>query len=69
MRFSCAALLEEILAAPEGAAARAKVIARRHREARHPVPGSGHSHHEPDDPRSPWLIAIAEEAGVPYAGK
>jgi citrate synthase len=69
MRFSCAALLEEILAAPEGEAARAKAIARRHREARHPVPGFGHPHHKPDDPRSPRLIAIAEEAGVPYAGK
>lgn len=61
----CAALLEEILAAPEGEAERARAIARRHREAKRPVPGFGHPHHKPDDPRSPRLIAIAEEAGVP----
>lgn len=69
MRFSCAALLQDMLAGPEAEAARAKAIARRHREARQPVPGFGHPHHEPDDPRSPRLIAIAEEAGVPYAEK
>ncbi|HWQ37500.1 MAG TPA: citrate/2-methylcitrate synthase, partial [Burkholderiales bacterium] len=34
----CAALLEEILAAPEGEAERARAIARRHREAKRPVP-------------------------------
>ena len=61
----CAANLEEILSAPEGEAARAKAIAKRFREAKMPIPGFGHPHHKPDDPRSPRLLAIAEEAGVP----
>lgn len=61
----CAALLEEILSAPEGEAERAQAIARRHREQKRPVPGFGHPHHKPDDPRSPKLLAIAEGAGVP----
>lgn len=61
----CAANLEEILAAPEGEAARAKAIAQRVRAAKQPIPGFGHPHHKPDDPRSPKLLAIAGEAGVP----
>ena len=61
----CAANLEEILSAPEGEAARAKTIAQRVRAAKQPIPGFGHPHHKPDDPRSPRLIAVAEEAGVP----
>lgn len=61
----CAKNLEEILAAPEGEAARAKSIARRFRDAKQPIPGFGHPHHKPDDPRSPRLLAIAGEAGVP----
>ncbi len=61
----CAANLEEILAASEGEAERAKAIAKRFREAKLPIPGFGHPHHKPDDPRSPCLLAIAEEAGVP----
>jgi citrate synthase len=61
----CAKNLEEILQAPEGEAARAKAIAQRVRAAKQPIPGFGHPHHKPDDPRSPRLIAVAEEAGVP----
>jgi citrate synthase len=62
----CAKLLEEMLAAPEGEAAqRAKAIAERHRSAKLPLPGFGHPIHKPDDPRSPRLLALAEEAGVP----
>jgi citrate synthase len=61
----CAFNLEEILSAPEGEAARAKAIAQRVRAAKQPIPGFGHPHHKPDDPRSPRLLAIAEEAGVP----
>jgi citrate synthase len=61
----CAANLEEILAAPEGEAARAKAIAQRVRAAKQPIPGFGHPHHKPDDPRSPKLLAVAEAAGVP----
>jgi citrate synthase len=61
----CAKNIEEILAAPEGEEARAKAIAQRVRAAKQPIPGFGHPHHKPDDPRSPRLIAVAEEAGVP----
>lgn len=61
----CAKNLEEMLAAPEGEAGRARAIARRFREAKQPIPGFGHPHHKPDDPRSPKLLAIADEAGVP----
>jgi citrate synthase len=60
----CAALLEEILGAPEGEAARATAIAQRMRSAKQSVPGFGHPFHKPDDPRTPRLIAVAEEAGV-----
>jgi len=67
----CAANLEEILAAgkdaggAEGEAARARAIAQRVRAAKRAIPGFGHPHHKPDDPRSPRLLAVAEEAGVP----
>ncbi len=61
----CAALLEEILAAPDGEAERARAIAQRFRAERRPVPGFGHPIHKPDDPRSPRLLALAQEAGVP----
>jgi citrate synthase len=29
-----------------------------------PIPGFGHLHHKPDDPRSPRLFAVAERAGI-----
>ena len=61
----CAANLDEILAAPKDEQARAKAIAQRFRAAKKPIPGFGHPHHKPDDPRSPRLLAVAEEAGVP----
>ena len=61
----CAKNLEEILAAPTAEATRAKAIAKRFREEKKPIPGFGHPHHKPDDPRSPRLLALAEEAGVP----
>jgi citrate synthase len=67
----CAQNLEEILAAGrqaggvEGEAARARAIAQRVRAAKKAIPGFGHPHHKPDDPRSPRLLAVAEEAGVP----
>ena len=62
----CAKNIEEILAGPDAEhAARAKAIAQRVRAAKQPIPGFGHPHHKPDDPRSPRLIAVAEDAGVP----
>jgi citrate synthase len=58
----CAANLEEILSAPEGEQARAKAIAQRVRAAKRPIPGFGHPHHKPDDPRSPRLLAAEVDA-------
>ncbi len=60
----CAANLEEILAS-SSQETKAKEIAIRFRRAKRPIPGFGHPHHKPDDPRSPRLLALAEEAGVP----
>ena len=61
-----AALLDEIVAATDRAAA-ARRIAEAHREARRPVPGFGHHLHRPDDPRTPKLLAVARAEGVPGA--
>ena len=60
----CAANLEEIISS-ENQPNTAKTIAQRFRAAKTPIPGFGHPHHKPDDPRSPRLLEIAEEAGVP----
>lgn len=60
----CAALLAEIREAPEGAPARARAIAERHRAAGRPVHGFGHPLHKPDDPRALRLLALAEEHGL-----
>lgn len=35
-----------------------------HRQARQPLPGFGHPHHKPDDPRSPRLFAVGRAAGI-----
>ena len=61
----CAANLEEILSSPERKPTRARQLHIVFAQAKQPIPGFGHPHHKPDDPRSPRLIAIAEEAGVP----
>jgi citrate synthase len=61
----CASNIEEILSSQGNEQETARKIARRFREAKQPIPGFGHPHHKPDDPRSPRLLAIAEEAGVP----
>ena len=61
----CSALIEEILAAPEGVEARARAVAERHRKERKPMHGFGHPYHRPDDPRPPRLFALAEREGVP----
>lgn len=60
----CAELLEEMLAAPEGAEARAQAIAQRLRAAGKVVHGFGHPHHKPDDPRTPRMLAVARAEGV-----
>jgi len=61
----CATNIEEILNSQGNEQETARKIARRFREAKQPIPGFGHPHHKPDDPRSPRLLALAEEAGVP----
>ncbi len=61
----CAKLIEEMLVAPEGVAARARAIAERIRAERRPIHGFGHPYHRPDDPRPPRLFAIARAQGVP----
>ncbi|MEE8443842.1 MAG: citryl-CoA lyase, partial [Alphaproteobacteria bacterium] len=60
----CAALLERMLASPEGTEAEATRIAEEHRAAKFPLPGFGHPLHKPDDPRSPVLFALAARQGV-----
>lgn len=60
-----AALIDTLLAAPEGMVECARRIAEEHAAAKRSVPGFGHPFHKPDDPRSPRLLAIAEAQGVP----
>lgn len=62
---NCGLVLEEILAAPEGVKDRARHVAVRYRTAKSALPGFGNHLHRPDDPRSPRLLALAEEQGVP----
>ncbi|MBM3395175.1 MAG: citryl-CoA lyase [Betaproteobacteria bacterium] len=58
-------LIEEVLSAPEGEAARAQAIAQRHRANKLVLPGFGHHLHKPDDPRSARLLSLAAEHGTP----
>jgi citrate synthase len=60
-----AAVIAEVMSDPAGVDAGALAVARRHRAARSTLPGFGHHLHRPDDPRSPRLFAVAQEAGVP----
>jgi len=61
----CAALLEEIVAAPDGAKKDvARGIVERFRRERKPIPGYGHPVHKNGDPRVARLAAIAAEVGV-----
>lgn len=55
--------LESIIAAqdPQG---EATAIVARYRAARQPVPGFGHPHFRPEDPRSLKLLQVAEQAGL-----
>jgi citrate synthase len=59
----CAALLEQVLGAPD-AATEAQRVAEEHRAAKRPVPGFGHPEHKPDDPRSIVLLDLAAAQGV-----
>lgn len=55
----CAAILQEL--AKEGDV---RKTAERLISSGQPIPGFGHLHHKPDDPRTPRLFAVAEKAGV-----
>jgi citrate synthase len=55
----CAAILQEL--AKEGDV---RKTAERLIASGQPIPGFGHLHHKPDDPRTPRLFAVAEKAGV-----
>jgi citrate synthase len=59
----CAALLSRLVASTD-AAREASTVAQEHRAAKRPLPGFGHPEHKPDDPRTPRILAIAEEHGV-----
>jgi len=55
----CAAILQQL--AKEGDV---RQTAQRLIASGQPIPGFGHLHHKPDDPRTPRLFAVAEKAGV-----
>jgi citrate synthase len=55
----CAAILQEL--AKDG---NVRKTAERLIASGQPIPGFGHLHHKPDDPRTPRLFAVAEKAGV-----
>lgn len=57
----CAAILQELAKEGEGAV---RKTAQRLIASGQPIPGFGHLHHKPDDPRTPRLFAVAEKAGV-----
>ena len=56
--------LDEVIQAPDPDK-KAREIVERYRSQRKPVPGFGHPHHRPEDPRTQKLLAVAEDAGVP----
>jgi citrate synthase len=62
---NAAALLRKITTDPAGVQAAAQREVESYRAQGRFVPGFGHPHHRPDDPRSPRLLAFAEAQGVP----
>jgi citrate synthase len=63
-----AKLLEEIVAAGADGEKTAKAIVSRYLTSKRSIPGFGNRQHKPDDPRTPRILAIAEENGLagPY---
>ena len=59
-----AQILSEMLTAEEGVEAAGARIAQQYRDAGDRLPGFGHNLHRPDDPRTPKLLQVAEDAGV-----
>jgi citrate synthase len=62
-----AVLLSEITTAGAAAQDTAGAIVARLRAQRRPLPGFGHPHHKPDDPRALRLFQIARETGIAAA--
>lgn len=60
----CARILQQGLAEGGDADAYCARVVAEHRAARKALPGFGHPHHKPDDPRTPRLFAVARAAGV-----
>ena len=58
----CAAILQELANEGEGTV---RKTAERLIASGQPIPGFGHLHHKPDDPRTPRLFALAEKTGIP----
>jgi citrate synthase len=61
---NAAELLERICSDPAGVEAAARREAEAYRAEGKPLPGFGHPHHKPDDPRTPKLFEVAESNGV-----
>ncbi len=59
----CARILQAGVQAGGNPDAYCVEVVRAHRSERRPVPGFGHATHTPDDPRTPRLLTIAEQAG------
>lgn len=60
----CGKLLNQLLESNQPLPEAARELARRHREVKRPLPGFGHPHHRPDDPRAQRLIALAKQHGI-----
>ena len=60
-----ALLLDQIVADPLGFEVAAQREAQGYKERREPVPGFGHPHHKPDDPRTVRLFVLADELQLP----
>lgn len=59
----CAAILARLVSSND-VVAEARAVAEEHRAQRRPIPGFGHPQHKPDDPRTPRILAVAEQHGV-----
>lgn len=58
----CARLLQEGIDEPDPSAYCARVV-QRFQSGKEILPGFGHRAHKPDDPRTPVILKVAEEAG------
>lgn len=61
-------LLAQVVDTDEGLEVWAKRVAEDHRARKRRVPGFGHPHYAPDDPRAQRLFDVAEEAGCAGRG-